>query len=129
MVGTMNKNYAIDDGNGNRIGDGLGTTVVWRTARRIATDRGVSVFVVSNDGDEVEIQPCIKAVVRERGNGFPISGCHVLGTDGLLYRVRDLVGPIHTDRPGRGSYVNALVELVDPSADEDPYHAIVEIDT
>lgn len=75
------------------------------------------------------------AIIRELGNGLPgprdvETGCYVPGTDGEIYRVLELVGPIHTgERPGAGNYVRAVVELADwGDVDEgDEYPNVVEM--
>lgn len=52
--------YAIDDSHGNQVTIGLAEHDVWRTARRIATERGetVSVYEAGNSESEcVEVRP------------------------------------------------------------------------
>lgn len=55
----------------------------------------------------------IKAIITERGNGFPGVGSYVPGPDGELYRLVRYVGPVHTGRPGGGNYSYARVEPAD----------------
>jgi hypothetical protein len=53
------------------------------------------------------------ATIHERGNGLADVGDYVSSSDGNLYRVTAIQGPIHTGGPGAGNYVNAKVELAD----------------
>jgi hypothetical protein len=59
------------------------------------------------------------ATIHECGNGFPDAGDYVAGDDGELYRVVELVGPIHTGpRQGAANYVYAVLEQADWSDTE-----------
>lgn len=56
-----------------------------------------------------------QGTIVELGNGLPSEGDLVPGTDGELYKVMELVGPIHTSPSGSGggNYIHAKVEWAD----------------
>ena len=56
----------------------------------------------------------MKAIITERGNGFPGIGDYVAGDDGEVYRVvRCHSGRISTGQSGSGNSIRAEVELAD----------------
>lgn len=72
------------------------------------------------------------ARITERGNGLVDAGDYVPGSDGELYRVVALRGPIQTGGPGCGNWIRATVELVDwedcAEGEESTCQAIIEDD-
>lgn len=55
----------------------------------------------------------MRAVIRERGNGWPPEGAHVADEFGRLWWVESTESDIHTGFPGEGNWVTAEVQPAD----------------
>lgn len=71
----------------------------------------------------------LKAIIRERGNGFPNRGDYVVGDDCSLYRVLETSSNINIGRAylGEGNWIEALVEEADWDDALEEFPALVSV--